>query len=202
MNIKYYLVLPYIVAFGVSLIPVIILYLLFGQMSYFGLEGVWKGMVAGGPIAAYVFLYMATLKHMLRASSLILDEGPISQIEEAESTQGVPISGRWLASWPWYSPKTQKTIDWKETLTIEQKGRHVFGTIVDEDGQNSEIRGAVFGRMLTFYYVSTGNSRLSCGSATLGIDPVAKTMRGHQVYYDLEEAKLKHTEYSMELLPD
>ena len=41
---------------GVPLIPVVILYGLFGNQNYFGLDGWAKGLVATGPVAAYVFL--------------------------------------------------------------------------------------------------------------------------------------------------
>jgi hypothetical protein len=36
-------------------IPVIAFYVLFKEQNYFGLEGLFKGVVGAGPIAAYVF---------------------------------------------------------------------------------------------------------------------------------------------------
>lgn len=47
-----------LIVFIGPLIPVALLYWLFGQINYFGLEGLARNAVsAGGPIAAYVFLF-------------------------------------------------------------------------------------------------------------------------------------------------
>jgi hypothetical protein len=41
---------------GFPLVPVVVLYLLFNSQNFFELEGWVRGLVAGGPIAAYVFI--------------------------------------------------------------------------------------------------------------------------------------------------
>lgn len=40
----------------IPLLPVISLYWLFQTQNYFGLDGFWKGIVASGPIGAYLFM--------------------------------------------------------------------------------------------------------------------------------------------------
>jgi len=50
------MILIYFFLVAIPLIPILVLYLLFGKMNYFGLEGWVKGLVASGPIAAYLFM--------------------------------------------------------------------------------------------------------------------------------------------------
>ena len=193
------LIIVNVVALLVPLLPVVILYLLFGKLNYFGLDGTWKSIVGAGPIAAYIFLYVITLRHIPQITRPLIAEKRVRQLEQVESTQVPDIQGTWIGTWPWQNPETGQNEDWKETVQVSQHGRHVTGTIRDTDGQNSRFTGSIFSRMLTFYYVSETNSRISCGSVTVRIDPYAKSMEGHQIYYDLDLEKLIPTPYKLEL---
>jgi hypothetical protein len=51
--------------------------------------------------------------------------------------------------------------------------------------------------MITFYFVSKKESRLSCGSVTVRVSADGDSLNGHQIYYDLELEKLESTEYNL-----
>jgi hypothetical protein len=40
----------------VPLIVMFVIYFFFAQQNFFQIEGLWKGIIASGPIAAYIFL--------------------------------------------------------------------------------------------------------------------------------------------------
>ena len=50
------IILIYFSLVMIPIIPILVLYWLFGEMNYFGLEGWIKGLVSSGPIAAYLFM--------------------------------------------------------------------------------------------------------------------------------------------------
>lgn len=52
---QYLFVWSSIMAF--PLVPVIILYIIFDQQNYFQLQGIWRNVLAAGPIGAYIFVY-------------------------------------------------------------------------------------------------------------------------------------------------
>jgi len=194
------IIVRYIVKFGVPvlmpLIPVIILYWFFGEQNYFNLDGFWKSVVCSGPIAAYAFLYWLTLKYPPLINKPLIDEKELQRIERAKSIELPDIKGKWVGSWEWEDPNTGKNI-MEETIAIKQNGRYITGTIESTDGLNSSFQGSIFARMLTFYYVSKSNSRISCGSVTVKINPLTNLMEGYQIYHDLFSEELTQTNYKI-----
>lgn len=198
--------LVYIVVAIVCLVPVVVLYILFGAINYFGLEGALKGVIGSGPIAAYVFLYRYSLIRILDLMKLggaLLEEKKARELEEVDTqTTNLPIEiprveGSWIGIWSWTDETTNEKTIYEETAEIEQHGREIKGTIKDESGQESVFRGSIFAHMVTFHYVSMKASRLSCGSVTVKVSADGDSMNGHQIYYDLELEKLVSTVYNL-----
>ena len=204
------LCLVYVVVAIVCLVPVVVLYILFGAENYFGLEGVWKGVIGSGPIAAYVFLYIYSLRRVLnflKMGGALLEEKMARELEEVDTrTTNLPIEipkvgGSWIGTWSWTDKTTNETTTYKERVEIEQHGREIKGTINDDSGQESFFRGSIFAHMVTFHYVSKKASRLSCGSVTVKVSADGDSMNGHQIYYDLELEKLFSTVYDLKPKP-
>lgn len=201
------LCLVFAVVFVVCLVPIVVLYILFGTVNYFGLEGAWKGVVGSGPVAAYVFLYIYSLRYVLKFLKLggaLMAEDKVRKLEEGEAVAtDVPIeipkvAGAWVGNWSWLDESTGKTSTYTESVEIEQQGREITGSIKDDRGQESVFRGSIFARMVTFYFVSRRQSRLSCGSVTVKVSADGGHMNGYQIYYDLELEKLVSTAYRLE----
>lgn len=190
--------LVYIVVAIVCLVPVVVLYILFGAINYFGLEGGWKGIVGSGPIAAYVFLYRYSLIRILDLLKLggAMLEKKARKLDKVDIPE---VGGSWIGTWSW----TDKTTiyEQEERVEIEQHGREIKGTIKDDSGQESFFRGSIFAHMVTFHYVSMKASRLSCGSVTVEISADVDSMNGQQIYYDLELKKLVSTVYNLKPKP-
>lgn len=184
------LCLVYVVVAIVCLVPVVVLYILFGVVNYFGLEGVWKGIIGSGPIAAYVFLYIYSLKRVLiflKMGGALMEEKKARELEKVDIPK---IGGSWIGIWSWTDKTTNETTIYDERVEIEQHGREIKGTIEDDSGQESIFRGSIFAHMVTFHYVSKKASRLSCGSVTVKVSADGDSMNGHQIYYDLELERL------------
>jgi hypothetical protein len=196
----------YVVVFLVCLVPVVVLYVLFGTLNFFGLEGTWKGVIAGGPLAAYVFLYIYTLRHLLKVLKLgspLMEENTAREAEKLDArTTNLPIEvpkveGTWVGSWAWSYETTNETAAFEETVEIVQQGREITGSITDDSGLQCAFRGSIFARMVTFHFVSRIESRLSCGSVSVKVSPTGESMNGYQIYYDLELERLVTTPYSL-----
>lgn len=198
--------LVFVVVAVVCLVPIAVLYYLFGAVNYFGLEGAWKGVVGSGPIAAYVFLYVLSLRHVLKFLKLggsLMEEKTARKLEKANAREtklpiDIPrVGGSWKGTWSWTDKETDETTTYKERVEIEQHGREITGIIKDDTGQESIFRGSIFAHMITFYYVSKKASRLSCGSVTVKVSGDGDSMKGCQIYYDLELEILNSTAYSL-----
>lgn len=198
--------LVFVVVAIVCLVPVALLYLLFKGLNLFALQGTWKGVFGAGPIAAYVFLYVLSLRYVLKFLKLggpLMDEKKVRELEEAHAREtDLPIEiprvgGSWKGTWPWTDEESGETTTYEERVEIEQHGREITGTIKDDSGQESAFRGSIFARMITFYFVSKKESRLSCGSVTVRVSADGDSLNGHQIYYDLELEKLESTEYNL-----
>lgn len=189
---------------GVCLIPVVVLYWLFGNLNYFELTGTWKGVVASGPIAAYVLLYIFTLRRVLKVREPLMKEKEVLELEKAEAQRSdlpieIPnIEGAWKGTWDWRDEETGEPGTNEEKVTIKQEGREIAGTITDSYGQKSAFHGTIFARMVTLYYVSDRQGRLSCGSVSVKISADARSMKGCQIYYDLDDEELIGTVYTLE----
>lgn len=201
-----YVCTVYTVVAIVCLVPVAILYLIFGNINYFGLEGTWRGVVATGPIAAYVLLYIYTLRHVLSfmkiGSPLMKEKDALDWERKEARARALPVDlpkveGAWIGTWAWADEDTGETTTYTETLEIKQHGREIAGTIKDDLGQESAFRGVIFARMVTFHFVSTRNSRLSCGSVTVRVNADGTSMDGHQIFFALDLERLVTTAYNL-----
>ncbi len=63
--------------FLVPALPVVLFYVLFDRQNYFDLENAAKGVVASGPIAAYVFLVYLAAHLFQRISGITEDVSPL-----------------------------------------------------------------------------------------------------------------------------
>jgi hypothetical protein len=77
----------YVVQILLPLLPVTILYRLFGSLSYFGLEGWMRGVIASGPIAAYFYMIHVSFRYF---RDLVRTLSPTQSLADAER-----LVGRW-----------------------------------------------------------------------------------------------------------
>jgi hypothetical protein len=100
----------YVVLVLVPLVPVLVIYDLYGEQNYFGLDQWVKGMVATGPIAAYVFLLWLNWKII---TAIARDFGqPLSD--------GLEVPDGLLGDWRYISSTSNDT---------ERKGRCTISVV-------------------------------------------------------------------------
>ncbi len=185
-----------VVVMLVGLIPVVVLYGLFGSLNYFELTGAWKGVMATGPIAAYCFLVWLFQRFCLNlGGGQLFSEKETLKIE----TVGVlNIEGKWTGRWKW-EDEFGKVHDEEEIVEItEQHGRVISGTITDATGLDARFRGEIYNRVVALYYVSRKEQRLSCGSVTVKLNGEGTAMEGEQVFHEVVSGELMVYPYSLE----
>ena len=186
-----------VVIMAVCLIPVVVLYWLFESQNFFELTGFWKGMVASGPIAAYAFLFWLSLRFYrdLRRDELM----PEAETRRLGIASPQDLGGTtWTGTWGWTDEDGNPQSSTETVVIGEQRGRVITGTITDQEGLDAKFRGEIYNDVVTLYYVSSKENRLSCGSLTVELSRNRSSMQGQQVFYDIVSDELATTPYQMQ----
>jgi len=151
----------------------------------------------GGPIAAYICLvgFSVWCYCKLRGDQLL----PERQTRPLETRSVPDVSGTWNGTWSWTdSEGGTETLTTERVSVTEQNGRSISGTITDQEGLHADFRGEIYNRVVTMYYVSTKEQRLSCGSLTVELSGDGRSMDGTQVFYAIDLKRLVTTPYRLE----
>lgn len=114
--------LLFFVVFLLPLVPVVVLYRLFGEANYFGFDGWAKGVTASGPVALYVFLIYFGLRFIRW------------YVDNVDSTQ---VDSRFFGVWAMESRTEDKSAHRLSSVKVEwDAGVKLSGDWADEDGNH------------------------------------------------------------------
>jgi hypothetical protein len=155
------------------LVPVVLLYAFFSNQNYFELKDAARGIVATGPIAAYVAIVALGWKVM-------------SEIEK-ESTLSIELMEELKGEWSMTSKSIHDTVGQGDWFIDFKRGRLVINGSLSENGENvgrwSSEMSQVKENMLYVFYTLTqvkGEEQVKMDgicTLTFGAPPV-KTMQG------------------------
>lgn len=144
----------------ILLLPAVItggFYLLFKNLNYFALEGMFKGVVASGPIAAYIFLVWFSYSKIYQKMS-------DSEEKNILSNKVSPLLGEW--SYNSHSFHSEKTRNGKLFINLDQGQVIINGDYKDDDVSTGTFHSEMVNiqnNCLKFLYKLKSNDDSSLG---------------------------------------
>lgn len=168
----------------VPLIPVIALYWLFRELNYFELADAARGLVATGPIAAYVAIVAIGTRTYFKLNRLpALDERALKRV---------------LGTWSFEARSSHQTIRHGAAHVTEDRGQiFLNGTLCDEEdsqvGSWESTMAQLQSQRLSFVYnlreARDGKEEASTALCMLSLDPnTPSLMRGRWIVMGRNEA--------------
>jgi hypothetical protein len=108
----------------IQLIPLAILYFVytfFSEQNFFNIEGAWKGVVASGPIAAYIFITWMGFRYFKELLSITFKLN-----EETDS-----VEGNWIFE---SASATGKTAKGSCDIKLQDNRLAISGSYKEQDG--------------------------------------------------------------------